>query len=299
MPQDTAFAPDAGARNASGATILARARQLALGMLYPLKPGRAGDAPFLAARVARDMLNPRSGPPRVADIRARPAGYAGIARDVSTPTVLEAARRGFYPHSHVGPMKWWSPPERAVMMLGAVHIARRFRRAMRASDAVLSFDSDFEAVLDACAAPRPGHVPLTWITPRARALYLRLHREGHAHSAEIRNAEGVLQGGLFGLAVGPVFSALSMFHTADNASKLAIVGLYHHLAEWGFAAVDHQVMSPWVEALGGEMMPRAAYEALLRAPAPPMAAPGRWRARHTPADTAGWQPAGKDAARAA
>lgn len=302
MPEDTAFAPDAGAENASSATLLARARQFALGMLYPLKPSRAGDAPFLAARIALDTLNRRSGPPQAADIRARPAGYAGIAWDVSSPTVLEAARRGFYPHSHVGPMKWWSPPERAVMMLDAVHVAKRFRRTMRASDAVLSFDRDFEAVLDACAAPRPGRTPLTWITPRAKALYMRLHREGHAHSVEIRNAGGVLEGGLFGLTAGPVFSALSMFHTADNASKFAIVGLYHHLAEWGFAAVDHQVMSPWVEALGGAMLPRAAYEALLKAPAPAMAAPGRWTARHNPADTAGWLPAGdsgKDAAQAA
>lgn len=302
MPEDTAFAPDAGAENASSATILARARQLALGMLYPLKPSRAVDAPYLAVRIALDTLNRRSGPPQATDIRARPAGYAGIAWDVSTPTVLEAARRGFYPHSHVGPMKWWSPPERAVMMLDSVHIAKRFRRTMRASDAVLSFDRDFEAVLDACAAPRHGRTPLTWITPRARALYMRLHREGHAHSVEIRNAEGVLEGGLFGLTAGPVFSALSMFHTADNSSKFAIVGLYHHLSEWGFTAVDHQVMSPWVEALGGVMLPRAAYEALLKAPAPAMTSPGRWNARYSPADTAGWQPAGdagKDPAQAA
>lgn len=306
MLQNAAFAPDAGEDNAAGATLLARARQFALGMLYPLKPGRIGDAPWLAGRIALDTLHRRSGPPQAADIAARPAGYAGIAWDVSTATVLEAGRRGFYPHSHVGPMKWWSPPVRAVMLLDTVHIAKRFRRTMRASDAVLSFDRDFEAVLDACAAPRPGRTPLTWITPRTKTLYMRLHREGHAHSVEIRNAEGELQGGLFGLTAGPVFSALSMFHTADNASKFAIVGLYHHLTEWGFAAVDHQVMSPWVEALGGVMMPRAAYEDLLKAPAPAMAAPSRWSARYNPADTAGWLPAGdaskdagKDAAQAA
>lgn len=279
--------------------LSARARQFALGLLYPLKPGRLHDAPHLAARILLDTLRRRQGPPEAARIAARPAGYGGIAWDISTPTVLEAARRGFYPHAHVGPMKWWSPPQRAVMMLKDVHIAKRFRRTMRASDAELSFDRDFAAVLDACAAPRPGRTPLTWITPAAKALYLRLHREGHAHSVEIRNADGVLEGGLFGLSVGPVFSALSMFHTADNASKFAIVGLYHHLAEWGFSAVDHQIMSPWVETLGGTIVERDAFAALLKAPAPAAAQPGPWAARHRPADTAAWQPAGEAETRAA
>lgn len=275
---------------AAASPFVAQARQLLLGILYPLKPGRLRDAPHLAAHIACDMLHRRQGPPIATHIANRPAGYGGIAWDISTPTVLEAARRGFYPHSHVGPMKWWSPPQRAVIMLDKVHIARRFRRSLRATDAVFSFDSDFAGVLDACAAPRPGRTPLTWITPRAKALYLRLHAEGHAHSVEIRSVEGKLEGGLFGLSVGPVFSALSMFHNADNASKFAIIGLYHHLAEWGFAAVDHQMMSPWVETLGGVNLTRPAYEALLKGPAPVAAMPGQWRAIHQPADTAAWQP---------
>lgn len=283
----------------SNAPLSTYARQLILGMLYPLKPGRLHDAPHLAARIGHDMLRRRSGPPDPTRITDRPAGYGGIAWDVSSPTVLEAARRGFYPHAHVGPMKWWSPPQRAVMMLDNVHIAKRFRRTMRGSDARLSFDGDFEAVLDGCAAPRDGRTPLTWITPRAKALYLRLHEEGHAHSVEIRNADGILEGGLFGLTVGPVFSALSMFHTADNASKFAIVGLYHHLADWGFTAVDHQVMSPWVQTLGGITVSRKEFETLLNTPAPTAAMPGRWTAIHQPADTAAWQMATQTPTRAA
>ena len=280
---------------ATGDTLAARARQTMLAMLYPLVPSRIHEAPHLVARIALDMLRRRNDAPDPARIAERPAGYGGIAWDVSTPTVLEAARRGFYPHAHIGPMKWWSPPQRAVMMLDQVHIAKRFRRTMRAAEVTFSFDDDFAAVLDACAAPRAGRTPLTWITLRARALYLRLHEEGYAHSVEIRNADGVLEGGLFGLAVGPVFSALSMFHTADNASKFAIVGLYHHLAQWGFDAVDHQVMSPWVASLGGVVVPRAEFRAMLASPAKVAVAPGRWRALYQPADTAAWQPADKTA----
>lgn len=274
-------------------------RQFLLGLLYPLKPGRLHEAPHLVAHIAGDMLRRRKSVPERTRIAARPAGYGGIAWDISTPTVLKAAHRGFYPHAHIGPMKWWSPPQRAVMMLNDVHIAKRFRRAMRNSNAIFSFDSDFKAVIDACAAPREGRTPLTWITPRAKALYLRLHEEGYAHSAEIRNQDGILEGGLFGLSVGPVFSALSMFHNADNASKFAIVGLYHHLAEWGFVAVDHQIMSPWVETLGGKVLPRAEFEALLESPAPEAAMQGHWRALFQPGETASWQPAIKSLAQSA
>ena len=198
---------------------------------------------------------------------------------------------GFFPQAHIGAMKWWSPPVRAVMMLTDVHIAKRFRRTMRNAEVDISFDRDFAALLDKCAAPRPGHPPLTWITPKAKALYRALHAQGHAHSLEVRNAQGELVGGLFGLAVGPVFSALSMFHTEDNASKYAIVSLYHHVATMGFLAVDHQHMSPWVEALGGINIPRAAYLALLETPTESLPAPGPWQTRFSVSETANWQPA--------
>lgn len=270
--------------------LAASLERTALGLAYWLKPQRIRNLPSLSLGVIGEMLRPGEPVPDTSRLRTRPAGFAGVAHDLSTPTVLAAAARGFYPHGHVGPMKWWSPPVRAVMRLSDVHIAKRFRRTMRGSDFTLSFDRDFAGVMDACAARRPGHPHLTWITPRAKALYNRLHAEGHAHSVEVWDAEGKLVGGLFGVTVGPVFSALSMFHTANDASKIAIVGLYHHLSGWGFAAVDHQIMSPWVETLGGVNLSREDYVALLGEPAPQRAEPGPWSAEHSIADTAGWEP---------
>ena len=99
--------------------------------------------------------------------------------------------------------------------------------------------------------------------------------------------------GLFGVDLGNVFTALSMFHTADNASKVGIVSLYHHLDHWGFETVDHQGLTPWVEALGGTRIPRQAYAELLQRPSRPGAAPGRWSAEFTPAQTAEWTPSGQ------
>lgn len=265
--------------------------RLALATAYWLKPQRVKHFPGLVAGLVGDRLVRPAPIPDASRIRTSPPGFAGLANDLSTPVVLEAMARGFYPQGHWGSMKWWSPPERAIMDLASVHIAKRFRRTMRGSDMRIAFDTDFAGVIDGCAAPRdPSRPHLTWITPKARALYMRLHAEGHAHSVEVFDAEGKLVGGLFGVTIGPVFSALSMFHIADNASKFAIVSLYHHLADAGFTTVDHQIMSPWVEALGGTVLQRGEYEALLARPAQTTLGTGQWQAKFSLADTAGWSP---------
>lgn len=265
--------------------------RLVLALAYWLRPVRIRHAPALAWGIARDSLIPPPPIPDASRIRNTPPGFAGIARDLSTPVVLKAMARGFYPQAHWGSLKWWSPPNRAVMMLDGVHVAKRFRRTLRQTDMTVTFDTDFAGVIDGCAAPRdPSRPNLTWVTPRTRALYLELHQEGHAHSIEIRDGSSTLVGGLFGVAIGPVFSALSMFHTTDNASKFAIVSLYHHLADAGFVAVDHQLMSPWVEALGGTNVPRHNYEALLAEPVKPLLPAGQWQTKFSLADTGAWEP---------
>ena len=266
------------------------AERQVLGLAYALKPNRAADALPLALATMMDLT--RGGPraPDASSLRSRPPGFAGVVRDLSTPALLEGMRRGFYPHAHIGPLKWWSPPERAVVPVAEVHLAKRFRRTLRTTDLSMSFDRAFDDVMLGCAARRPGRPHLTWLRPGTLDLYARLHDEGHAHSVEIWDAEGALVGGLFGVALGPVFSALSMFHSADNASKIGIVSLYHHLAEWGFTAVDHQMMSPWVETLGGRVLPRDDYAALVAGPGPALSEPGRWQAVFTPRQTAEWVP---------
>lgn len=265
--------------------------RLALATAYWLKPQRLRHFPGLVAGLIGDRLVRPAPIPELSRIRTSPPGFAGLADDLSTPVVLEAMARGFYPQGHWGAMKWWSPPERAIMDLASVHIAKRFRRTMRGTDLRVAFDTDFAGVIDGCAAPRdPSRPHLTWITPRAHALYTRLHAEGHAHSVEIFDAEDKLVGGLFGVTIGPVFSALSMFHIADNASKFAIVSLYHHLADAGFTTVDHQIMSPWVQALGGAVLTRADYAALLKNLGDPRREPGPWRVRFTLTETAAWSP---------
>lgn len=289
LDRNTALEPESAALRADLLAETPRqwCERHVLGMAYSLRAKRVAEI----GDIARGALRRTASVPDRGDLGDHPAGFAGFVRDRSAETVLAAAHRGFYPWAHIGPLKWWSPAQRAVMMLHDVHLPKRLRRTLRTSDFTVDFDRAFEAVLVGCAARRPGRPHLTWITPRIAGIYLDLHDRGHAHSVEVRDAEGQLVGGLFGVAVGPVFSALSMFHTANDASKIGIVSLYHHLEHWGFRAVDHQSLSPWVEQLGAKLKPRADYEHLLERPSPDRAQPGRWSAELSLRDTADWQPA--------
>ncbi len=77
-----------------------------------------------------------------------------------------------------------------------------------------------------------------------------------AHSVEAWNADGKLVGGVYGVDAAGLFCGESMFHTADNASKLALLFLIDHLKERGATWLDAQVMTPHIKALGAKEIRR-------------------------------------------
>lgn len=121
----------------------------------------------------------------------------------------------------------------------------------------MSFDSDFPAVIAACAAPR-DYADGTWITDSMRAAYCELHRRGIAHSVEVRR-DGELVGGLYGLAMGRLFFGESMFSRADNASKVGFVTLVEHLKQAGFVLIDCQMPTDHLHSLGARAISRASF----------------------------------------
>ena len=77
---------------------------------------------------------------------ARPDTFGGICRDISPETVLAAARLGFFPWSHVGPLKWWTRKERMLLVPAEYRIAKDARRLMRRNAYTVTFDSAFDEV---------------------------------------------------------------------------------------------------------------------------------------------------------
>ena len=123
--------------------------------------------------------------PPVADALREPDGLLAAGGDLGTARLLSAYRQGIFPWYDEGqPLLWWSPDPRCVLRPGELHVSRRLRRDIRRWPWELRCNTRFDAVIEACAAPR-RHQRGTWITPEMQAAYRRLHAEGWAHSLEI------------------------------------------------------------------------------------------------------------------
>lgn len=131
-------------------------------------------------------------------------------------------------------------------------------------------DTAFDQVISACADPTRPH---GWIDGQVSAAYGRLHRLGWAHSVEAWDGDGELVGGLYGIAIGGLFAGESMFHTAPDASKVALVALVDHLNEGGAQLLDVQWTTDHLVSLGAVDVARDEYLArlgpALAAPLPP------------------------------
>ena len=95
-----------------------------------------------------------------------------------------------------------------------------------------------------------------------RTAYGRMHALGFGHSIEVFEGESLV-GGLYGLAIGRVFFAESMFSLCSQASSLALFALSRTLADWGWRWIDAQLHNPHLALLGGQAMARTDYLRLL------------------------------------
>ncbi len=214
----------------------------------------AGDAPDSFPPIDRALIEPD--------------GLLAAGGDLSSERVLAAYCRGIFPWYEEGqPILWWSPDPRCVLFPGDFHVARRLKREIRKSSADITVNQSFEDVVLACAAPRPSQQG-TWITDEMMTAFSRLHREGWAHSLEIRD-RGELVAGIYGLAVGRVFFGESMFTRATNASKYAFCALARVLRDAGFALIDCQVVSGHLLTLGATTIPRTEFASILESSSEP------------------------------
>src|SRR5262249_11211388 len=149
---------------------------------------------------------------------------------------------------------WWSPDPRAILPLDGFHESRSLRRVRRRRRFAVTRDVAFADVMRGCATAHGA----TWITPAMFVAYVRLHEMGWAHSVEVWR-DGALAGGVYGVAVGGLFAAESMFHRATDASKVALAELVEHLARRAFALLDVQLLTPHLASLGAVEVSRDAY----------------------------------------
>src|SRR5262245_8191571 len=100
-----------------------------------------------------------------------PNGLLAAGGDLSPERLLAGYRRGIFPwYSDEEPILWWSPDPRMVLFPAEFKLSRSLGKKQRNTAHEIRFDSDFDAVMSGCAAPRSGQ-PGTWITDAMRAAY--------------------------------------------------------------------------------------------------------------------------------
>lgn len=194
--------------------------------------------------------------PPPAQALQEPNGLLAAGGDLAPQRLLQAYRLGIFPWFSSGqPILWWSPDPRMVLFPHELHVSRSLAKRMKKRDYEIRHDSAFRAVIEACAAtPRPGQDG-TWITADMIEAYCTLHAMGYAHSTEVW-MDGRLAGGIYGVGLGRMFYAESMFHHARDASKIALVHLVARLREAGFGLMDCQMQTSHLASLGAREISR-------------------------------------------
>lgn len=184
--------------------------------------------------------------------------------DLTPDMLLRAYAIGVFPmaEDREDPDLFWIDPRmRGIIPFEDFHVPRRLKRMVRKMSLQVTFDTEFEAVMEGCAEATDRR-PRTWINDKILTLYTSLHRMNHAHSVEVWQ-EGELVGGLYGVSLGGAFFGESMFSRQRDASKIALVYLVARLVRGGFTLLDSQFVTRHLENFGAVEIPRATYRSLL------------------------------------
>jgi leucyl/phenylalanyl-tRNA--protein transferase len=204
-------------------------------------------------------LRPQTPFPPIETALAEPNGLLAAGSDLTPERLLDAYRRGIFPwYGADQPVLWWSPDPRMVLFVDEFRIARSLRQRVKQQRLQIRVDTAFRSVVEGCAsANRPGQAG-TWITPAIIDAYGALHARGNAHSVEAWR-EGILVGGLYGVAIGRMFFGESMFAHEPDASKIALVHLIAMLRVRGFPLVDCQQETRHLASFGARLIPRRVF----------------------------------------
>lgn len=187
-----------------------------------------------------------------------PNGLLAAGGELSPAWLIEAYRRGIFPwFSDDDPILWWSPDPRMILLPEQFKQRRSLTKRLRHGGFHVTVDQHFEQVIQACAAPRDEEAG-TWITVEMRDAYNLLHFQGIAHSIEVHQDEKLV-GGLYGIAMGPVFFGESMFSRAPDASKVALAHLAKAMRDHGGRLIDCQMHTPHLASLGAITVARASF----------------------------------------
>ena len=161
-------------------------------------------------------------------------------------------------HNDDNQILWCNPIVRAIIPISKLHISRSLKKICRKKNFEFSINHDFSTTISNCANREE-----TWINKSIISTYNTLHDLGYAHSIEVWE-DKKLKGGLYGVAIGKVFFAESMFSKSSNGSKLALIALMGMLALNQFLLLDVQFMTDHLRTMGAKEISRALFLNLIK-----------------------------------
>ena len=181
---------------------------------------------------------------------AEESGLLAVGGDLHPERLIAAYKVGIFPWFSDGdPLLWWFTSPRLVLFPDEFKVPKRVQRYRRNSDVQITFDQDFEGVINACANSRIRSGEETWIVEKMQKAYIKLHELGYAHSVECWQEDN-LTGGLYGIALDKVFFGESMFSERSNSSKFALIELVSLLKKKDFKLIDCQMTTTHMVSFG-------------------------------------------------
>ena len=174
----------------------------------------------------------------------------GAPTKITPQIVLRAYSIGVFPMAESADddeLFWVEPRERAVFPLDGFVVSRSLAKTVRRDVFEVRIDHDFDAVIDACAAPAPGRAN-TWINGEIAPLSRAVQARSRSHSGVL--ARGATRGWALWRRLGR--GVLWREHVPSRDRRLE--GRFDHLVArlraGGFRLLDTQFMTSHLATLG-------------------------------------------------
>ena len=161
---------------------------------------------------------------------------------ISPEQLVKAYTHGIFPMAESRNDKkiiFIDPEYRALMPISKFKASKSLIRLAKKRPFKITMNEAFANVIRSCAIVNRKE---TWISEEIENLFISLNKLGYAHSVECWQNKQLI-GGIYGVALGGVFFAESMFSYISNGSKIALINLVARLWKSGFKILDVQFLN--------------------------------------------------------